>query len=110
VRYCKLTIFTVNYVNVRDVASLHVAALLDPEVNGQRVQAFNSGFNWNNVLAVFRKVYPERKFIDDLPGMQSFLGTTDASLSLKLLKKWNGQDDWISFEDGIKEMAQQLDS
>jgi hypothetical protein len=42
--------------------------------------------------------------------MQSFLGTTDDSLSLKLLKKWNGQDGWISFEDGIKEMAQQLDS
>ena len=52
-------------VDVRDTARLHVAALIDPTCNGQRVFAFAFPFTWNDLLAIMRKVNPEKKFIED---------------------------------------------
>ena len=94
---------TANYIHVRDIALMHIAAVLDPEVSNRRIHAWAKGFNWNDMLAVLRKLYPQKKFIDDLPNMGQFLGTVDDSLGLKLLKKWGGQDAWTPFEQGIKD-------
>lgn len=89
------------YVNVRDVATLHVAALLDPDVNGERIQAWAVPFNWNDVLAIMRQKYPERQFPPDLPDMGKISATTDDTLAKGLLKKWAGREDWLSLEKGV---------
>ena len=52
-------------VDVRDTARLHVAALIDPSCNGQRIFAFAHPFTWNDLLAIMRKVSPEKTFIED---------------------------------------------
>ena len=67
---------------------------------------WNKGFNWNDILAIFRKLRPERQFIEDLPGMGKFLGTVDDRQTLSLLKKWAGRDDYIPLEQAIEEMIQ----
>ncbi|KAF6218188.1 hypothetical protein HO133_006148 [Letharia lupina] len=53
-------------VNVKDTARLHVAALLDPEVENERILAFAHPYNWNDVLAVLRKIHPDKNFPTDV--------------------------------------------
>ncbi|EHK25099.1 uncharacterized protein TRIVIDRAFT_33143 [Trichoderma virens Gv29-8] len=91
------------YVNVKDVAVLHVAAILDEDTKEERIQAWAAPFNWNDVLAIMRRLYPTHKFVDDFPEPATFSTTTDDSVALKLLKKWAQQDGWKSLEDGIRE-------
>ncbi|ETI21034.1 hypothetical protein G647_07377 [Cladophialophora carrionii CBS 160.54] len=90
-------------IDVKDVALLHVAAALDPEVNNARLQAWADPFNWNTLLAMLRKLYPQQKFIDDLPGMSELSLTTGTTQQLALLKKWAGQDGWRTLEQTAKD-------
>ncbi|KAF7557932.1 hypothetical protein G7Z17_g327 [Cylindrodendrum hubeiense] len=91
-------------VNVRDVAVLHVAATLDPDVKNERLLAWAEPFNMNRVLAILRRLYPDRKFIDDLPSQEPCLATIgNEDRLLGLLKKWGGRDGWISLEQGVRE-------
>ncbi|KAH7010492.1 hypothetical protein EDB80DRAFT_763398 [Ilyonectria destructans] len=91
-------------VNIQDVAVLHVAAALDPEIKGERLFAWTEPFNVNAVLAILRRLYPDRKFIDDLHSQQPCLATIgDETRLLGLLKKWGGRDGWISLEQGVRE-------
>lgn len=89
--------------NVKDVAVLHVAAILDEDTKEERIQAWAAPFNWNDVLAIMRRLYPTHKFVDDFPEPAAFSTITDDSVALKLLKKWAQQDGWKSLEDGIRE-------
>ena len=95
------------YVHVRDVALLHVAALLDTTVKHRRVHAWSAPFNYNDILTILRKLHPEKKFIDDRDGMGKMLATVDDSLGRELLRRW-GKDrrqgeEWIGFEQGIRD-------
>ena len=53
--------------NVDDSARLHVSALLDPQVENERILAFAYPYNWNDILAILRKLYPDRTFPNDIP-------------------------------------------
>jgi hypothetical protein len=48
---------------------VHVAALIYEDVAGEQLFAFANHYTWNDILAVFRKLYPQRKFIDDIPDL-----------------------------------------
>ena len=52
--------------NVSDVEGIHVAAALDPEVKSKRIYAIAKHVTWNNHLAIMRKIFQEKKFLDDL--------------------------------------------
>ncbi|RGP78669.1 hypothetical protein FLONG3_3206 [Fusarium longipes] len=57
------------YSHVSDVAVVHVAAAVDPEVRGKRIQVLAGSFNWNDALEILRNTYPERQFVDNfIPG------------------------------------------
>ncbi|KAK3369247.1 hypothetical protein B0T24DRAFT_357282 [Lasiosphaeria ovina] len=85
-------------IDVGDTARLHVAAALDPEVNAKRMHTWGVKGNWNDVLAVLRKLRPQRKFMADMADPKQLSITTDETLYRELLKKWFGQDDWVSLE------------
>jgi hypothetical protein len=76
---------------------------VDPEVSNERIYAIAQHSTWNDFLAIFRRIYPDRKFVEDMPNLGRFGGEVDTSLGLSLVKKWGGQDGWISLEDGITE-------
>jgi hypothetical protein len=95
-------------VNVKDVAVLHVATILDEDIKEERIQAWAARFNWNDVLAIMRRLYPTHKFVDDFSEPAAVSTTTDDIVALKLLKKWAGQDGWKSLEDGIRETLSSL--
>ncbi|KAK3332675.1 hypothetical protein B0T19DRAFT_490649 [Cercophora scortea] len=93
-----------HYINIKDVATAHVAAVLDPDVKGQRLFLWSDAFTFNDVLALLRKKYPDRKFVDNIPDQVKDISTKDDAPVLALLKKWAGQDNWISFEQTIDEV------
>ncbi|KAK0707265.1 aldehyde reductase [Lasiosphaeris hirsuta] len=89
--------------DIKDVTMLHVAAVLDPGVQNARIQAWGRGCNWNDILAVARRLYPQHEFIDDLPGMTRLSVTTDESAALRLLSEWTGQDGWRTLEQTVRD-------
>lgn len=88
------------FVDVRDSARLHVIALIDPSCNGQRLFAFAEPFNWNDILAIFRKQNPGKTFPDDVDAGRdlSEIPNQDAE---ELLKKHYGKG-WIGLEECIE--------
>lgn len=66
-------------VNVKDTARLHVAALLDPDVENERILAFAHPFNCNETLACLRRMYPDKKFPEDIEDKSKDLSKLDNS-------------------------------
>ncbi|KAG5300569.1 aldehyde reductase II [Histoplasma ohiense] len=93
------------YVNVRDNALVHVAALIYEDVRAERLFAFAQPYNWNDVLAAMRKLYPDRQFIDDLPGLGRDLSKVTNQGAEDLLKRISGRG-WTGFEQTIKEATE----
>ncbi|KAH7139636.1 hypothetical protein B0J13DRAFT_504888 [Dactylonectria estremocensis] len=89
------------FVDVKDIALLHIACMLDPEVKNQRLHAWGHSGNWNDLLAILRKLRPQRDFIPDLENPQHLTISTDPSDSLNLLKKWVDQDGWRPLERSV---------
>jgi hypothetical protein len=90
-------------VDVKDVAAVHVAALLDPKTDQARLQVWGHSTNWNEFLRVLRQIRPDRKFIDEWPATRYLDITTDQAESLDLLKVWSGQHDWTPLSTSITE-------
>ncbi|KKO98361.1 hypothetical protein THAR02_09531 [Trichoderma harzianum] len=88
-------------VDVKDTALLHVAAALDPETKGERIQAWGHNVNWDDILAILRDLYPNEKWIDDFTGKVKLSITTDQTPALALLKKWGNQDGWTTTHDSV---------
>lgn len=88
-------------INVKDVALLHVAAVLDDKVKSARLQAWAQPCNWNDILAIMRKLHPQQEFMQDLPNNSRLTLSTDFNQPLGLLKKWAHQDGWKSLEETI---------
>ncbi|KLP05658.1 NADPH-dependent aldehyde reductase [Fusarium fujikuroi] len=97
------TFQTAFFVDVQDVALLHVAALLDPELKDARLQTWGHKAHWNNFLPILRELRPKRKFISDYPETFYLKLSTDQSESIALLKKWASQEDWKPLKEIITE-------
>ena len=82
---------------------MHVAAILDPSAANARIHAWAEHCTWNDILALFRKLRPQEKFIDDLEGQGKMLATVDDAIGRRLLKEWTGQEGWKGLEEGIRD-------
>ncbi|KAH7411741.1 hypothetical protein DE146DRAFT_674224 [Phaeosphaeria sp. MPI-PUGE-AT-0046c] len=91
------------FIDVRDTGKLHVAALVDPETSNERLWGFAEKYNWNSVLAYFRKFWPDKKFIDDIEGLGWDGTTVPTESALKTLKNVYGQDSWTGIETSLKD-------
>ena len=90
------------YVNVQDNARVHVAALIYEDVVGERLFTFAYPFNWNDLLVVFRKLYPERKFMDDLPDLGKDFSKVANERAEELLKRM-GRPGWASLDTSVQD-------
>ena len=93
------------YINVQDTARLHVAALIYPDVKEERLFAWAHPFNWNDFLAIFRTLYPERKFIDDIEGLGKDLSTVENGRAEEILKRI-GKRGWVGMEETLRDAAE----
>lgn len=96
------------YSHVTDVAVIHVAAAIDPEVQGQRIQVLALSFTWNDCLGILRSAYPNRSFVDNfISGDPKLIYNIENDTALDLLKKWAGRG-WISLEASVTEVVEYL--
>ncbi|KAF8215647.1 hypothetical protein K438DRAFT_1901577 [Mycena galopus ATCC 62051] len=82
-------------VDVRDVAALHLAALLSPQTDGKRIWAAAHRFEINDILKIWREAFPERVFVEDFEWPLQPKITLDLGESEKLLEEFEGRS-WLS--------------
>lgn len=92
------------YINVQDNARVHVAALVYSDVQDERLFTFAYPYNWNDILAVLRKLYPERKFMDDIPDLGHDLSIVTNERAEELLRRW-GLPGWTNLGQTIQEAS-----
>ena len=90
--------------DVRDTARLHVAALLDPAVQSERLFAFAGPFNWTDIINILKKFRPENKKIPMAPEGEG-RDLSDVHKASKraeqLIRSFFGVKGWISLEDSL---------
>jgi hypothetical protein len=98
---------TARFVDVKDVALLHVAAALDRDLKNARLSAWgNEGPGWNDFLDAVRRLRPHHAPVDglhlDIPAGAGH-PTVDVAEELGLLRKWGAQDDWTPLWRSVDE-------
>ncbi|KAH0559592.1 hypothetical protein GP486_003895 [Trichoglossum hirsutum] len=91
-----------HYVDVKDTALLHVAALVDPEVRNERILAFAAPFTWSKILGILREARPDAKIPDDDPAEGRDITNVSNTRGEALLRSL-GQPGWTSLESAIKD-------
>jgi nucleoside-diphosphate-sugar epimerase len=82
-------------VDIRDIAALHVAALLDTRTEGQRLWGFPHKVNLNEILATWRAAFPDKTITEDFASAARPRITVDESQSDRLIAGWQGGwTDW----------------
>ncbi|GAM33894.1 hypothetical protein TCE0_013r01121 [Talaromyces pinophilus] len=93
------------HVNVGDIARIHAIALLDPNVQSERLFAFAAPFTWTGVIDILRKLRPSNKSLvnppaDELPDLSDIVPSKRAE---SLLRSFFGQSGWIGLEQSLKD-------
>jgi len=93
------------YIDAKDVARIHLAALTEPDVQNEELWAIGGQFTLNQILDIWREAYPNRSTISkdyeealDEPCQLKI----DTSRELELLKR-QGRPGWVSLKDTILE-------
>jgi len=89
------------FVDVRDDARLHVAALIDPECDGQRIFAFAAPYNWTQILSILKEQNPGKDLPDPPKDEGKDLCKIPNEDAEALLKKHFGHG-WISLAESLK--------
>ncbi|CAN9185995.1 unnamed protein product [Alternaria alternata] len=89
------------FVDVEDVALLHVAAAILPHVKNERIFAFAEPFTFNKILSVLRKLYPTRSFIDDFSEGEDLTTIKPRARAQSMLREL-GQAEWTSLERSVE--------
>jgi nucleoside-diphosphate-sugar epimerase len=96
------------FVDVNDNARIHVAALLSKSVTNERIFASGSAFTWNDVFAILRKLYPSKKFADDIPNAELSNMRIPTERGVQLLRDVFGRPGWTSLEETVAENVKGL--
>ncbi|KIW45683.1 uncharacterized protein PV06_04054 [Exophiala oligosperma] len=91
------------FVDVRDDARLHVAALLDPKVKSQRIFAFAEPYNYTDIIALLHKMRPNNT---KLPAPAENEGRDLTIIKPRekaeqLLKSFFKVPGWVKLEDSL---------
>ncbi|KAF2102727.1 NAD(P)-binding protein [Rhizodiscina lignyota] len=93
------------YIEVQDDARIHVAALLLPDVKDERIFAFADTFDYDQLLAAFRKVAPNHSFPADVKDGSADLAKVPNGRALELLKRV-GRKEWVTLDQAMASMVQ----
>ncbi|KAH7400849.1 hypothetical protein DE146DRAFT_693473 [Phaeosphaeria sp. MPI-PUGE-AT-0046c] len=89
---------------VRDAALVHIAALIYEDVKSERLFVYAERFNFNDLLAIYRKNYPDKTFKDDIPGLGRDMVVPPTARAEEVLK-WIKGSGWDSLEESIVAMS-----
>ncbi|KAL8801947.1 MAG: hypothetical protein Q9182_004128 [Xanthomendoza sp. 2 TL-2023] len=106
-----------HWVNVTDTALLHVAALLEGDVQGERILAFAGPFNWNDTVEALERIDAEggdegwrwraedkrgRRKWEKREGCERDLKTVETGRGEELLRRY-GRDGFRGLEESLRE-------
>jgi hypothetical protein len=77
-------------------------------MSNDRIIAFDSPFNWNDVLKIFREIDPNREFPEPRSDQQRDLSVVENQQGADLLKKWWGQDGYTGLKESVKQNVKGL--
>jgi len=96
------------FVDVKDTARIHVAALVEPDVQNERLWALAETFSLNEILGILRNFPKNSKIPADLDGFGVPTKIkVDNSRSTELLKR-QGRPGWVSLKDCLWEQVANL--
>ena len=112
-------------IDAKDNAKLHVAALVQPDVQGERVFGYAHRKNWTTFIAKFREWYPEHTWPGgsterdggrccndrrtDPPRNEGVdLANVTAQPRAEELLRWLGQPGWRPMDESLKECINAL--
>jgi nucleoside-diphosphate-sugar epimerase len=90
------------FVDVQDTALLHVAAVIHPDVKSERVFSFAEPVNGDKMLAIMRKLYPDRTFPENFQGDEDLSDIVPRQRALELLSDMGKTEGWTSLEESIR--------
>lgn len=76
-------------------------------MKNERLFSFAHPYTWNDILAVFRKLYPNRKFIDDTPNLGQDLSRVANGRAEELVRRF-GLPGWTSLEESVDAVTETL--
>jgi nucleoside-diphosphate-sugar epimerase len=88
------------FVDVRDVAAIQVAAMLDSSADHRRHFAAPHKFTLDEILGIWRKAFPDRKILDDRNFQDQPIVDVDDQESTDLIKAYLGRG-WFSLEETV---------
>ncbi|TGJ84767.1 hypothetical protein E0Z10_g3951 [Xylaria hypoxylon] len=96
------------FVDVQDTALLHVAAAIHPGVESERVFSFAEPVNGDSMLAILRKLYPDRTFPENFQGDKDLSDIVPRKRASELLRDMGKPEGWTSLEESIKRNTEDL--
>lgn len=89
-------------VDSEDIGRLHVAAMLHPDAQGERIFGFAFPKNITNTLEYLRELYPERQFVDAPENEGKYPGNVLPRPRAEELLKWVKGSGFTGYKESLK--------
>jgi nucleoside-diphosphate-sugar epimerase len=93
-------------VHVRDVALLHLAALLEPDVRGERLLAYAEPYNYASLVSAIKTIDPSKTFLKTPTGRQGEdLSVVDTRRGTELLQRYGRASGFAGLEATLRDQV-----
>ncbi|KAM6529201.1 hypothetical protein FALCPG4_007347 [Fusarium falciforme] len=101
-------LFRVFYVDVKDTARLHLAALLHPDIREERIFAYAGPYTWHMIQAAMKDLYPDKTFSPEIS--EAILDRSEIVLAPRAegYLKEMGCKGWTTLEESVKMNTEDL--
>lgn len=96
------------HVDCEDIGMLHVAAMLHPEAQGERIFGYGFPKNYTSTIETLRELYPTRKFKDGPENEPVFTANVLPRPRAEELLKWVKGSGWTGFKESLKKTCDPL--
>ncbi|KAI0389656.1 NAD(P)-binding protein [Xylariaceae sp. FL0594] len=91
-----------NFVDLRDCALLHLAALANADIQGQRLLALGEAFDFDKIVDILAELQPENNLPEKLTDGARGQATIDTRREQELLKAMGKEDGFTSLKESIR--------
>lgn len=96
------------FINVTDAAYIHLGALTQDDVRGERLFAAAGRYSWNGILEIMKRRFPNHKTsLETIHEPAVDCGNIDNQRAEEVLRRVKGSG-WVGLEDTVVEVGQSL--
>ena len=92
------------FISPADTALLHISSLIHGDVESERLFGYAERWSFNQILAIYRKLYPGRTFPVDIEGIGEDRMSVPNQRAEEVLK-WVKGSGWDGLEESVAEMS-----